>query len=135
MSEPKTYTGGCHCGAVRFEADIDLGTTVNRCNCSMCTKASLSNLIIKPGAFRLVAGQDQLADYQRGGATTHFPFCKVCGIHSFGHGNIPEVGGDYVAINVNCLDDVDPARLKYHYWDGRHNNWDAGTRSQPWPMA
>ena len=32
---------------------------------------------------------------------------------------------------LKSLDDVDPARLTYRYWDGRHNNWDAGTRDAP----
>jgi len=45
------------------------------------------------------------------------------------------VGGDYVSINLNCIDDLDPNELNVSYWDGRHNNWHAGPRSTPWPIS
>ena len=40
MPEAKTYTGGCHCGKVRYEATTDLGQVLS-CNCSICTKRGL----------------------------------------------------------------------------------------------
>jgi hypothetical protein len=73
---------------------MDLGTGTTRCNCTFCTKAGWWGCLVKPGAFRLLSGSESL-------------FCKVCGIRSFGHGDIPELGGSYYSVNLNCLDGVD----------------------------
>jgi len=134
-SRSKKYTGGCHCGAVRYEATLDLEKPVSRCNCTICTKRSAAGTIIAPAAFRVVAGQQDLTGYRRGAHPNTFHFCKRCGIHLFGTGDIPELGGAYVSVNVNTIDDLDPMTLTYIYWDGRHENWDAGPRQAPWPIA
>jgi hypothetical protein len=133
-NDTKKYTGGCHCGAVRYEVELDLSKGLSRCNCSTCTKQGRAGAIAKPAAFHLLSGQDSLTEYQWGGKTQRFLFCKVCGIHSFGYGNLPQLGGEYVSLNVNCLDDVDPWLMDAIYWDGRHFNWQAGPRKSPWPI-
>jgi hypothetical protein len=130
-----TYRGGCHCAEVRFEAELDLASPVGHCNCTLCTKRNAAGAIVKPSAFRLLAGAGSLSDYCWGPQNCHFLFCKRCGIHVFGRGHLVELGGDYVSVNVNCLDDVDPAQLRYVYWDGRHDNWQAGPRDRPWPVS
>ncbi|MBZ4418121.1 GFA family protein [Myxococcus sp. RHSTA-1-4] len=134
-STVKTYAGGCLCGAVRFEAELDLASPVGRCNCTICTKLSSAGLIVKPSAFRLVSGEESLSRFSaRAGSPNHRAFCKHCGVLCYGAGDVPELGGAFRSVSVNCLEGVDPSKLTYQYWDGRHDNWAAGPRSTPWPV-
>jgi hypothetical protein len=129
----KKHQGSCHCGAVRYEAEIDAGSA-SRCNCSTCTKTGVTGGIVKPSSFVLVAGEDHLGVYEWGPKISRRFFCKRCGVHCFARGHLAEVGGDYVSVNYNTLDEVELSALKLTYWDGRHDNWQAGTRSTPWPI-
>jgi hypothetical protein len=58
-----------------------------------------------------------------------------CGVHCFARGHLDVLGGDYVSVNLNALDGVDVDDGKVVYWDGRHDNWQAGPRNKPWPTV
>lgn len=106
----KTYHGSCHCGAVRFEADIDLAQGTFRCNCSICFKTRAWLAAAPAADFRLLSGEAQLRDYQFGRKVIHHRFCAQCGVRSYSQGLDPQ-GNRVFAVRVNCLDGVDPAEL------------------------
>lgn len=117
MAEERTYTGGCHCGAVRYRVTMALEGAM-QCNCSICTKTGTLLAFAPAARFELTAGQEALTDYQWGKKRIHHLFCNRCGIRSFARAAMPD-GTPMAAINVRCLDDVDLAALPTKPYDGR----------------
>jgi hypothetical protein len=127
----KTYHASCHCGAVRFEADIDLSKGTTRCNCSICTKARAWFTIVKADQFRMIAGADALNDYQwtpsgKPIPNLHYRFCSTCGVRAFAQGEQEAMGGVFYAVALAALDDADPDELagSIKYVDGGHDRYD-----------
>lgn len=118
MTESKHYSGGCHCGQVRFEVDADLTVPMTECNCSICGKSGTRLTFLPASQFKLLQGEDSLTDYQFAKKHIHHLFCKVCGIRSFARGAAPD-GGDMFAVNVRCLDDADLAAMQVNHFDGK----------------
>jgi hypothetical protein len=112
-----TYSGGCHCGKVRFEAVTDLAKVV-ACNCSICTKRATLWSFVAPERFTLLAGGDALTDYQFNKHVIHHLFCSTCGILSFARGTLGQ-GQEMIALNVRCLDGIDLDALTIGTFDGR----------------
>lgn len=106
----RTYTGSCHCGKVRFEADIDLAAGTCKCNCSICFKTRAWMAFIPADAFRLLSGEQDLREYQFARKSIHHMFCAQCGVRPFARGNDGN-GNRFCAVRVNCLDVVYPQEL------------------------
>jgi hypothetical protein len=117
MSNLAKHSGGCHCGRVRYQAELDLGDPVIACNCSMCGRTGTLLQFIPPAQFTLLSGEDALQDYQFKAHNIHHLFCKSCGIKSFARGTGPH--GPMVAVNARCLDDVDLTKLNVKQFDGK----------------
>jgi hypothetical protein len=78
-------TGGCGCGAVRYEIDAPL-LGANYCHCTRCqrrtgTAASASGRTA-PGSFRIVAGEEHLRAWAPEGGFEKL-FCELCGSAMF----------------------------------------------------
>jgi len=117
MAETKTYTGGCHCGKVRFEVKTDLSRVI-ACNCSICSRAGWLLAFAPAEQLTLRSGEDELSDYQFGRKRIHHLFCTGCGIRSFSRGTAPD-GRETCAVNVRCLDGVDIEALTITPFDGK----------------
>lgn len=116
MTDLATYSGGCHCGRVRYEVDADL-SRVMACNCSICRKRGALLTFVPAAKFKLGSGAEALTDYQFNKKVVHHLFCANCGVASFARGAGPD-GSEMVAINVRCLDGVDLEGLNVVPFDG-----------------
>ena len=123
----KTYHGSCHCGRVRFEADLDLSTPTFRCNCTYCTKLRNWFAPADPGDFRLLSAESDLGDYQFGEKRIHHRFCRHCGIRPFGRVETEETGL-FFGIALATLDDAAPSELAaapITYFNGREDDFES----------
>jgi hypothetical protein len=127
----KPYRGSCHCGAVRFEADLDLAAGSTRCNCSLCFKARAWFAFAEgEERFRLLSGADALSQYRwtppaKAAPFLTYSFCRHCGIRTFCRAELPN--GLSHAIPVTTLDDVSPDELAgspIQFIDMRHDRFD-----------
>jgi hypothetical protein len=125
MTAPRR-SGSCRDAcAVRFAVDVDLGQGTIRCNCTLCTKQRSWVAIVPASAFRLLEGPDSLSTYRCNTRTEAHRFCPVCGVRVF-HTGVSPRWGEYVAVSVACLDDVDDGEVKaapVTRLDGRNDSW------------
>lgn len=113
----QTFTGSCHCGAVRYEADAEIAGVV-ACNCSICSKKGTLLAFTGEEDFRLIEGAEKLAEYRFNKHVIGHMFCTTCGVEPFARGVRPD-GVRMVALNVRCLDGVEFDTLPVRHFDGR----------------
>src|SRR5258708_35316531 len=75
--------GSCLCGGVNLEIELPFDRFVN-CHCSRCRKATgtahATNAIVKPDAFRWIAGESHVVRYDLPSARSFATcFCRLCG--------------------------------------------------------
>jgi hypothetical protein len=112
-------TGGCHCGAVRFEVLAPDAVEAKECNCTICRKAGYLHLIVGRERYRLVEGADKITTYSFNTGTAKHHFCSVCGVTSF---YVPRSKPDGYSVNLRRLDDGQVRVVGIVPCDGR--NWE-----------
>lgn len=117
MTDPTTIPGGCHCGAVRFEALIrEPRPELLDCNCSMCSKTGFLHLIVPHEDFTLVSGDDALTSYRFGSEQANHLFCNRCGVKSFYQ---PRSHPEAWSVNLRALDAGHGLEVDVVPFDGR----------------
>jgi hypothetical protein len=80
-------TGGCNCGAVRYEVTEPL-VRASYCHCKRCQRrtgtAASAQAHPAPGAFRIVAGRQKLRMWKPPDGAGEKWFCGECGSAMFG---------------------------------------------------
>jgi hypothetical protein len=118
-----THTGGCHCGAVRFEVVAPAEIAASECNCSICSKSGYLHLIVPADRFRLIRGGDSLATYRFNTGTAQHLFCRTCGIKSF---YVPRSHPDGFSVNVRITIEPFNGREWERQYPGGRGDFPAG---------
>lgn len=124
--------GGCHCGKVRFAAEVPEAVELLDCNCSICAMTGFRHLIVPHDSFRLLSDAAALTSYRFGTGAANHLFCATCGIKSFYQ---PRSHPESWSVNWNALDDGSGLTVTVTAFDGR--NWEqaAAGLAQPSPNA
>ena len=121
-----TRTGGCFCGAIRYELTADPVFQV-ACHCRACQYASggapTLAMIVPRAALKITKGQPRTfwAEGDSGGKVGR-SFCEVCGSPVFSE----PTSGDIAVIKVGSLHDPSHFKVQADIWMGA---------AQPWHVA
>lgn len=118
--EALTLSGGCHCGAVRFDIRISPPAALLDCNCSICARTGFLHLIVTAADFTLERGEAALVDYRFGSGVARHRFCGTCGIKSFYE---PRSHPGSLSVNWRALDATEGIATVVTSFDGR--DWEA----------
>lgn len=116
--------GSCHCGRIKYRADVGFDDLTFRCNCSICTKSRAWILPLDPARLVVESGLDEAGIYTFGEGGIEHIFCRTCGIKPFGKTTPKSAMHPFAVVNVATLDlqPEDLARFAVKYADGLHDS-------------
>ena len=128
-NDEKKITGGCYCGAIRYESDqppIEPGI----CHCRECQRWTGSAFLAVAGfplsGFRYTKGSPKL---NQSSLIVERYFCADCGssmhcryLVSLGEDDLAE-NPDHVLVSVGTLDHPEAIKMEYHYGVESQLSW------------
>jgi len=120
MAETSTMRGGCACGNVRFEAEID-DDEAYLCHCRMCQRATGSVSIafknVPQAKMRWLGGPD----WYDSSPIARRPYCGQCGTSL---GFQFKEGSENLDLTVASFDDPSRFKPKHHFGaESMHRVW------------
>ena len=112
------YTGSCHCGNVKFEAEGEPIASVLSCNCSICQRLGSLLWFVPRDRFTLKTPEDNAGTYLFNKHLIRHRFCNTCGVEPYAEGSAPN-GQPMAAVNVRCIEGIDLAAIPVNAYDGR----------------
>ena len=123
MTPELPLTGGCGCGAVRFELDAPL-LSASYCHCTRCQRrtgtAASANGRAAPGSFRIVEGEEHLGSWAPERGFAKF-FCGLCGSALFSR---DPANPDSVGVRLGTLDSDPGIRPQWHQFAAYAAAWE-----------
>lgn len=119
------FTGGCACGAIRYECTAEPMLMLH-CHCRDCQRASggpFSSFVVVPQeAFKFTKGSPRFhASPSEAGGMTHRGFCPECGSPVMTRSDsAPQI----TAIRTASLDDPSWFHLQMDVWTSDAHPWD-----------
>lgn len=125
--------GGCHCGQIKFRAEID-PEQVEICHCTDCQSLSGSAYrTVAPAdasSLELLGGKPKLyAKLAEDGSQRLQAFCPECGSPLYSAP--PEGGKGYFGIRVGALNQRDQLIPKTQYWARSAQPWTQDLTGMP----
>lgn len=111
------YKGSCHCGKIAFTVEGEIKSAL-ACNCSICSRKGTLLWFVPAAQVDLLTPRESITTYTFNKHIIKHQFCGVCGVQPFGEANDPQ-GNPTFAINIRCIEDIDPLAFPVHHYDGK----------------
>lgn len=116
----KTMSGGCQCGRVRYEVDVD-DDDAYLCHCRMCQRATGGFAASFKGVKTAAVRWQGEPDWYDSSPIARRPFCSTCGTPL---GFAFKDGGETMDLTVGSFDDPSALVPKHHFGaESLHEAW------------